>query len=210
MRDAPTPMADESSRPALLLVDVQQALDDPVWGPRNNPDLERHVALLLQEWRAAGAPVLHVQHLSTSPTSPLRPGTPGVAFKPEAAPIGGEPVFQKRVISTFIGTDLEDHLRKRGIRALVMAGLTTDHCVSTTVRMAANLGFEVAVVDDATATFDREGSGGVRHAAALVHEVTLASLRGEFAEVVSTAEALRWLTGSGWPASDEAPAVPSH
>lgn len=143
--------------PALLLIDVQQGLDEPVWGERNIPEAEHHIAELLAGWRSAGRPVLHVQHMSTGAASPLRPDRPGNAFKPEALPLAGEPVFRKTVNSAFIGTDLEAHLRGAGIGRLVIAGLTTDHCVSTTVRMAANLGFDVVVVDDATATFDRTG-----------------------------------------------------
>lgn len=182
--------ANPAESPALLLIDVQQGFDEPGWGIRNNPEAERRIADLLAAWRAEGLPVLHVQHMSTGPTSPLRPGLPGNAFKPEALPAAGEPVFRKTVNSAFIGTDLEAHLRKAGIRRLAVAGLTTDHCVSTTVRMAANLGFEVVVVDDATATFDRTGPDGTRHSAEEMHRTALASLHGEFAEVRSTDDLL--------------------
>lgn len=176
---------------ALLLIDVQQAFDEPGWGERNNPQAEQRIADLLAAWRRAGRPVLHVQHMSTEPSSPLRPGMPGNAFKPEAMPQAGEPVFRKTVNSAFIGTDLERRLREKDIQRLVIAGLTTDHCVSTTVRMAANLGFEVVVVEDATATFDRTGPDGAHHSAGQMHRLALASLHGEFADVCSTEEVLR-------------------
>src|SRR5690606_34869333 len=103
---------------ALLVVDVQRGLDDPKYGRRSNPDAEANIARLLAAWRAAGWPVVHVQHLSTAPDSPLRPDLPGVAIKPEAAPREGEPLFQKRANGAFIGTDLEPYLRARGITAL--------------------------------------------------------------------------------------------
>jgi len=179
-----------SSGPALLLVDVQQGFDDPRWGARNNPEAEQRIAELLAAWRAAGRPVVHVQHLSVEPNSPLRPELPGSAIRAEAAPIAGEPVFQKHVNSGFIGTGLEAYLRSHGIDELVVAGLTTDHCVSTTVRMAANLGFAVTVVEDATATFERRGPDGTAHSAELMHQVALASLHGEFAAVRSTRDLL--------------------
>jgi nicotinamidase-related amidase len=178
------------AQPALLLIDVQQGLDDPVLGPRNNPDAEQRIAELLAAWRARGMPVIHVRHASREAQSPLREDLPGHGFKPEAVPGSGEPVFRKEVNSAFIGTGLEQHLRAGGIDTLVVAGLTTDHCVSSTVRMAGNLGFRVTVVDDATATFDRRGPDGVRYDAELMHRAALASLQGEFAEVRSTRDLL--------------------
>lgn len=178
------------SSAALLLVDVQQGLDDPRWGARNNPDAERRIAELLAAWRAAGRPVIHVQHLSLEPRSPLRADAPGHAFKAEAFPRAGEPVFRKHVNSAFIGTGLEAHLRANGIEALVVVGLTTDHCVSTTVRMAGNLGFAVTVVEDATATFERRGPDGTHYGADVMHRVALASLHGEFAAVRSARDVL--------------------
>ena len=172
-----------SSGPALLIIDVQQGLDEPRYGARNNPGAERRMADLLAAWRASGRPVIHVQHMSLEPDSALRPELPGNAFKPEVMPMPGEPVFQKHVNSAFIGTGLEAHLRANGIEELVVIGLTTDHCVSTTVRMAGNLGFTVTVVEDATATFERRGPDGTHYSADLMHRAALASLHDEFATV---------------------------
>lgn len=183
------------SHTALLLIDVQQGLDHPRWGARNNPDAEQRIADLLAAWRATGRPVIHVQHSSLEPQSPLREDAPGHAFKAEALPVAGEPVFRKHVNSAFIGTGLEAHLRANGIETLVVAGITTDHCVSTTVRMAGNLGFTVTVAEDATATFERRGPDGTHYGAELMHRVSLASLHGEFATVRSAQEilaALEW------------------
>ena len=179
-----------SSNTALLLIDVQQGLDHPRWGARNNPDAERRIADLLAAWRAAGRPIIHVQHLSLEPHSPLRENEPGHVFKVEAQPMTGEPVFRKHVNSAFIGTDLEGHLHANGVESLVVVGLTTDHCVSTTVRMAANLGFTATVVEDATATFERFGPDGAHYTADVMHRVALASLHGEFATVRSAHELL--------------------
>ena len=179
-----------SSGAALLLIDVQQGLDDAYYGVRNNPEAEQRMAELLAAWRAAGRPVIHVQHLSLEPRSPLRQDRPGHAFKAEVLPNAGEPIFQKHVNSAFIGTGLEAHLRANHIESLVVAGLTTDHCVSTTVRMAGNLGFIVTLVEDATATFDRRGPDGAHYSADLMHRAALASLHGEFATVKSARDVL--------------------
>ncbi len=174
----------------LLLVDIQQGFDSPTWGRRNNPEMEVHVADLLAAWRSSNRPIIHVKHMSTDPTSPLRPDQPGNAFKVEAAPRPGERVIQKRVNSCFIGTSLEAELRAAGYDTLVIVGLTTNHCVSTTARMAANFGFDVWVVSDATAAFDRVGPDGMRYPAELIHAVALSDLHGEFATIVDTESVL--------------------
>ncbi len=179
------------TRAALLVVDVQMGFDDPFWGQRNNPDAEANIARIIAEWREAGRPVFHILHDSLSPQSPLRPGTAGNMPKPEAQPIEGEPIYRKNVNSGFIGTTLEEDLRAQGIEVLIVVGLTTNHCVSTTVRMAGNLGFETYLVSDATATFDRAGVDGRNRPAAEVHAAALSDLQGEFATLIETAALLR-------------------
>jgi len=173
---------------ALILIDIQQGFDDAKhWGPRNNPDAESNAAKLLGAWRRSGRPLFHVQHRSTTPGSPLRPGQPGCEHKPEVKPAPGEPVIGKSVNSAFIGTDLQARLRGAGIDTLVIAGLTTAHCVSTTARMAGNLGFRTLLAADACATHARTGHDGRQHDAESVHVMELAALHGEFAEVAPTA-----------------------
>ncbi|MEO1573966.1 MAG: cysteine hydrolase family protein [Pseudomonadota bacterium] len=175
---------------ALLLIDFQKGFDAPSWGQRNNPQAEERAAELLGHWRKHGWPVLHVQHLSQEAGSALAAGQPGAAFKDATGPVDGEQQFQKSVNSAFIGTQLTEYLRAHAIDALVIAGLTTDHCVSTSTRMAGNLGFDVTLVSDATATFDRTGPDGVHHTADAIHQVHLASLNEEFCAVRTTAEVL--------------------
>jgi nicotinamidase-related amidase len=174
----------------LLVIDVQQAFNDPRWGTRNNPGAEASIASLLERWRHDGRPVIHIQHRNPAAGSLFNPDGPGVRVKDEAAPLVGEPVLYKRVNSSFIGTDLEARLRAMGATTLVITGMTTDHCVSTTTRMAGNLDFTAIIVSDATATFDRRGPDGRYYSAEMMHDTALVSLSGEFATVATTAEVL--------------------
>lgn len=184
-------------KPALILVDIQKGLDNLEYygGRRNNPDAEEKAAQILHFWRQNQLPLFHIKHNSTSPDSPLVKGNPGNAIKEEVKPIGNEPVIEKNVNSAFIGTDLQQRLEKQGIQKVVIVGLTTEHCVSTTTRMAANLGFETYLVADATAAFDKVGPNGKKYSAETIYEAVLASLHGEFAKVVQTDELLNMLIG---------------
>lgn len=181
---------------SLVLVDFQTGLSDPARGPRNNPDAEMRAGELLAAWRARGWPVFHVRHASVSPNSPLRPDQPGFAFHPAVQPGEGEPVLTKSVNSGFIGTDLEARLHASGSDRVVICGLTTPHCVSTTVRMAANLGFMVTLVADAcaanTANADSNFPGAMLGdlTPELIHQMAIAHLNGEFCTVVTTASLL--------------------
>ena len=175
---------------ALIVIDVQQAFDDPRLGERNNPGAEQQIAALLAAWRDASRPIFHVHHRSRHAEGLFHPSAPGFAVKPEALPLAGEPVIYKDVNSALIGTDLEQRLRVAQIDTLVLVGITTDHCVSTTARMAGNLDFVTWVVSDATATFARTGADGTRYSAELMHQTALASIHGEFATVVDSAAVL--------------------
>jgi nicotinamidase-related amidase len=176
---------------ALIIIDVQKAFDDPSWGRRNNLNAEANIANLLHAWRKAGRPIFHIQHLSRNPHSLLRPDSSGSEIKDIVRPYESEPIIQKHVNSAFIGTTLEERLRREGITTLVITGLTTNHWVETTTRMAGNLGFDVYLVADGTATFDREGPDGVLHTAEEIQAMTLTNLHQEFATILTTHDVLR-------------------
>ncbi len=176
--------------PALLIIDVQQGLDDPARGARNNPDAEANVARLLTAWRERELPRVFVRHCSVEPDSRLRPELPGNAWKPEVAPQPGETEITKTTNSAFVGTGLDARLRADGIDALVVAGLTTDHCVSASVRSASDLGFDVTLVTDACAAFERSGYDGEHYSGEQIHRVSLVSLDGEFCRLRDTAAVL--------------------
>ncbi|HLY71338.1 MAG TPA: cysteine hydrolase family protein [Puia sp.] len=182
----------KQEKPALILIDIQKGFDDlDYWGGhRNNPDAELNAARLLYFWRQNGLPVFHIRHCSTNPNSRLAESNPGNEIKDIVRPSHQEPVIKKYVNSAFIGTDLKQQIDRANIHQLVIAGLTTDHCVSTTTRMAGNYGYDTFLVSDATATFDKRGVDGLAFSAEIIHETALASLHREFATVLKTNELL--------------------
>ena len=173
---------------ALLLIDLQKAIDHPSWGVRNNPGAEENVARLLARWRMTSRPVIHIRHVSQSPESTYRDGQPGVEFKDHALPLAGEPIVTKHKPCAFIGTRLEAMLRERDIRDLVIAGVITNNSVEATARVAGDLGFRTIVASDATFTFGRADFRGVFRTADEVHAMSLANLRGEYADILATDE----------------------
>lgn len=183
---------------ALILVDVQRAFEE--WEAagmrRNNPDAVANIKTLLAGFRQAGAMVVHIRHASLEDGSALAADAPGYAPIEGAQEQAGEPVFVKHVNASFIGTALEAHLRANAITTPVICGITTNHCVETTTRMAGNLGFDARLVEDACYTFDRTGFAGETETAQAIHAMTLSNLDGEFATIETTYSILAALTDS--------------
>lgn len=187
-RSGESSMAKLSESTALILIDVQRAFPNTRWGERNNPEAEANIGRLLAGWRNSRRQIRHMVHDSLEPSSLLRPESPRNAIQAVAAPKANEPVYRKHVNSAVIGTDLEQDLRRGGIETLVMAGLTTKHCVSTTARMAGNLSFRTFIVSDATAASARPALDGTLHPAKAVYSAALSDFHQELAAVVDTAE----------------------
>ncbi|MEQ8241380.1 MAG: cysteine hydrolase family protein [Cyclobacteriaceae bacterium] len=181
---------------ALLLIDIQEGLDEPGFygDERNNLQAEENCAKALQLFRLNKWPIFHVKHNSTNPESPLFAGKPGNKIKALVAPYHDEIMYEKNVNSAFIGTPLEQSLRSEGIDRVVIVGLTLEHCISTSVRMAANLGFKTILLEDATAAFDKQGANGTHFSAQLVYDITIANLKDEFAEIMTTSELVEALS----------------
>ena len=180
---------------ALIIVDVQKAFDEREASGerRNNPGAVKRIEDLLADFRAKRASIIHIRHASLDPASLFQRNLPGFAVKDEAGEQPGEPVIIKYVNSSFIGTDLETRLRRDNIENVVIVGATTNHCVELTARTAANLGFQVKLVRDATWTFDRDGVDGEHFTADQIHAMTLANLQREFAEIVTASDLIRRL-----------------
>ncbi|RAS75580.1 cysteine hydrolase family protein [Priestia endophytica] len=186
-------MRENFTNTALIIIDVQKAFEDEKWGPRNNLHAEDNINLLLKTWRKREYPIIHIQHLSDNDQSIFHPSKQSSAFKDSVVPVKGETIFKKKVNSAFIGTRLEEHLKENNIRKVVIVGLTTPHCVSTTTRMSGNLGFETYLVSDATAAFAIKGADNTYYSAEQIHNVSLATLDNEFAKVLTTEEVIQKL-----------------
>jgi len=171
---------------ALIIIDMQNGMRSPALPPRNNPDAEAQIGRLLRAWRAAGQPVVAVRHISRSPGSVFAPGQPGAAFQPALQPLAHEHVVEKNVPDAFIHTGLERWLHARGIRRLLLAGVSTNNSVESTARSAGNLGFATTVVADACFAFEARDYGGTLRSADDVHLMALANLDGEYAQVATT------------------------
>ncbi|MEK4563856.1 cysteine hydrolase family protein [Alkalihalobacillus sp. FSL R5-0424] len=187
---------------ALLVIDVQKAFEDKGWGERNHPEAEENIAQILECFRRKRDTVIYIQHVSTNSNSRFYIEKEGVEFKEVATPLAHEAVIQKKVNSAFIGTKLEDRLKEMNIEQVVIVGLTTPHCVSTTTRMSGNLGFDTTLIADATAAFELTDHKGITYNADLVHNLTLATLHEKFARVISTKDWLHEQGGKkGWRGS---------
>ena len=188
----------ELDRTALVVVDVQRAFDDAgYWGRRNNPGCEANIAALLAAWRAARRPVVFVRHDSTEDDSPFTPGQRGNELAPM---LTGEPdlLVVKGVNSAFHGEpDLAGWLRAEGIERIAVCGIQTNMCCETTARVAANVGFDMEFVLDATYTFDLPAHDGGTISADELSRVTASNLDPEFGHVVTTREAVAALNGAG-------------
>ena len=175
----------------LLMVDIQRDYFPGGEHPLVDPDAAAEAAgRVLGAFREAGEPVLHLKHVWDEPEATyMRPGTDGVEIHAAVEPAEGETVIEKAEPNGFVGTELERELRSRGVEQLVVTGMESSMCVDSTVRAAAELGFEVTVVHDACATSDLEFEG-TRVPGASVHAAFMAALGEGYAELVDAEELL--------------------
>jgi nicotinamidase-related amidase len=169
---------------ALLLIDIQndyfpggamQLFGSPAAGVQ--------AGKLLQAFRKKARPVIHIQHISRQPGATFfLPDTTGVQFQESVTPISGEAVFQKHYPNSFRDTPLLEHLRKNQITRLVIAGMMTQMCIDTSVRAAADQGFQCLLAHDACATKSMS-FGDATVSAENVQTAFLAALNGFFAQV---------------------------
>jgi len=176
---------------ALLLIDLQLDYFPGGAFPLIEPEAAVGVAsAVLAAHRAAGLPVVHVQHVwDDAEAEFMRPGTPGIEIHPAVAPIAGEPLVTKEFPNSFRQTRLREVLEQLGVESLTVAGMMTSMCVDATVRAAADLGYSLTVIGDACAA-PAVSFGGVDVAGAQVHAAFLAMLADSYASVVTGADVI--------------------
>jgi len=176
---------------ALLVIDFQNEYFSgcmPI--PRGQQALEQTERLL--QWADGGQiPIFHIQHIAPEGSAVFALGGDTVRFHPRMQPREGDAVVQKRSVSAFVGTDLAEQLRSRGIKALVIAGLMTHACVAGAARDAVPLGFEVVVASDAAATRAITRADGEAVDADALHHAALAEIEDTFGDVMATAQILQ-------------------
>jgi nicotinamidase-related amidase len=176
---------------ALLLIDIQND-----YFPNGRMPLEKSneacqkTQEVLNVYRSKQLPVIHVQHISTSPNATHSlPCTKGVEIHPDVYPIKGETLIKKHYPNSFKDTNLLNHLIKHQINHLVIAGMMTHLCIDATVRAAYDLGFSCTVLHDACATKNLEFNSMIIPAQS-VHHAFLAALQPLYANVMSCKELL--------------------
>jgi nicotinamidase-related amidase len=183
---------------ALLVIDVQESFRArPYWQADELPAFLSNTRALIARCREQGIPVLQVFHQEPGADSrdPFHPQSGLIRAMPELD-LQADAVFYKEVHSalygkTTDGVSLENWLRSHGIQEILVTGIRTEQCCETTTRHASDVGFKVQFVGDATLTFPMQSRSGRRFSTAEIRERTELVLDGRFAQIVSTAEALR-------------------
>ena len=183
---------------ALLVIDVQESFRArPYWQADELPAFLANTRALIARCREQGIPVLQVFHQEPGADSrdPFHPQSGLIRAMPELD-LQADAVFYKEVHSalygkTTDGVSLENWLRSHDIREILVTGIRTEQCCETTTRHASDVGFKVQFVGDATLTFPMQSRSGRRFSTAEIRERTELVLDGRFAQIVSTAEALR-------------------
>lgn len=158
----------EGNKGALLVVDVQVGVMEGAW---DAPRIIRNVSLAVERARAAGTPVVWVQHSDND----LPSESPPWQWVPELSPAQGEPLIHKHFNSSFEQTGLDDVLAKLGVGHIVLAGAATNWCIRATAHGALERGYDLTLAKDAhtTKTIDLEDGSRIE-ARGIIRELNIA------------------------------------
>jgi nicotinamidase-related amidase len=171
----------------LIVIDMQEPFRrSPGWAQLSDPGVVGRVGALVSAARRGGHGVVWVLHGSPGSGGPFDPENGQVRLMEEFSPASGEPVLVKTSRNAFTTTRLGQHLTAAGVDEVVICGIQTEQCCETTARLAADLGYRVAFVTEATATFPirRPDTGAMLDAAAVIERTEFA-LAGRFARIAT-------------------------
>lgn len=175
-------------RSALLVVDAQDSFQvGPRWPRRSNPNFERNVDALIRAWRKASLPVFFILH--TDGDAGFRRDSPELRLMDFIQRRDSEPLLVKDTKNSFTSTDLQKRLDALGVTRVVVAGIQTEQCAETTTRVAADLGYDVDYVTEATLTFPivNKSTGEELSCADIIHRTEFV-LRDRFARIATVRE----------------------
>jgi biuret amidohydrolase len=195
------------NRFALLSMDFQRAMCEPdgrigaggLAAEIARRDTVSHVAEALGTFRSNAWQVIHVHVAFDDNYSRMTSASPRLGvfrehammldsaeetqIVPALKPLADEPVIAKGCVNPFVGTYLREFLTLRGIRHLILAGVATNHVVESTARYAADIGYEVTVVEDLCASQSQE-----------LHEFSIEQILPNYANVRSAADLMSTLS----------------
>ncbi len=184
------------SQSALLVIDAQDSFKTGSrWERRSNPAFEKNVIALVEAYRAARLPVVFFLH--TDSDEGFARDSPQFKLMDFLKPRVDEPVMVKTTRNCFTSTALQPYLLEKGVRRVTIAGIQMEQCCETTARIAADLGYAVDFVTEATMTFpipnwDKPGEElGVE----AIRERTEYALRRRFARIITVSKLTREVQG---------------
>lgn len=177
--------------PPLIILDVQDAINQPVWDGKNNSSYIDAIERLLMAWRDRDGHVVHVKHDEANPNSSYHTHGPWNGIQDRVAPRDHETVVSKTQNCAFIGTDLHDVLSTLGADQFVLTGVVIHNSMDATIRAGKALGYQILLPQDATTAVPVVDHKGKTWPAQDVFDLSLAVLGGEYAEVTSTEAVLK-------------------
>lgn len=179
---------------ALLVIDVQDSFKvGAKWPQRSSPRFEESISALIRDFRESERPIFFILHSDNDPG--FRRGDAELKLMDFVDFRDGDPLLHKTTRNAFTSTDLQSRLDALGVRRVVVTGIQTEQCCETTARVAADLGYEVDFVTEATMTFPIAHDGDVLSTDEIIRRTEFV-LRNRFARIVKTEEILGALSAT--------------
>jgi len=171
---------------ALLVIDAQDSFKlGERWARRNNKDFEKNVERLIDLYRRHNLPVIYFLHSDEDPG--FERHSEHYKLMDFISPLTSEPIMHKDTRNVFTSTGLSALLMEKGVRRVIITGIQMEQCCETSTRVAADLGYAVDFVTEATITFPipNRDKPGEELGVDAIRERTEYVLRGRFARITT-------------------------